>query len=111
MQEIKIAGNKTGLQVLIDEPPDVGLLHNDDFNVRASALDLTLSEHIQNYYKYKSRDKPKAKEGVGKKCHLPSLLYFLLRNPLTNPLFRGIILNRTNCSFNARVERYGHEKI
>lgn len=67
MQEIKIAGNKTGLQVLIDEPPDVGLLHNDDFNVWASALDLTLSEHIQNYYKYKSRDKPKGKEGVGKK--------------------------------------------
>ena len=23
MQEIKIAGNKTGLRVLIDEPPDV----------------------------------------------------------------------------------------
>lgn len=67
MQEIKIAGNKTGLQVLIDEPPDVGLLHNDDFNVWASALDLTLSEHIQNYYKYKSRDRPKSKEGVGKK--------------------------------------------
>ena len=67
MQEIKIAGNKTGLQVLIDEPPDVGLLHNDDFNVWASALDLTLSEHKQNYYKYKSRDKPKVKEGVEKK--------------------------------------------
>lgn len=66
MQEIKIAGNKTGLQVLIDEPPDVGLLHNDDFNVWASALDLTLSEHIQNYYKYKSRDKPQVKEGVEK---------------------------------------------
>ena len=67
MQEIKITGNKSGLRVLIDEPPDVGQLHDDDFNVWASALDLTLSEHIQNYYKYKSRDKPKAKEGVGKK--------------------------------------------
>jgi hypothetical protein len=66
MQEIKITGNKSGLRVLIDEPPDVGLLHNDDFNVWASALDLTLSEHIQNYYKYKSRDKPKVKEGVEK---------------------------------------------
>ena len=70
MQEIKIAGNKTGLRVLrvlIDEPPDVRQLHDDDFNVWASALDLTLSEHIQNYYKYKSRDKPKVKEGVRKK--------------------------------------------
>ena len=67
MQEIKISGNKTGLRVLIDEPPDVRQLYNDDFNVWASALDLTLSEHIQNYYKYKSRDKPKSKEGVGKK--------------------------------------------
>ena len=67
MQEIKITGNKSGLRVLIDEPPDVGQLHDDDFNVWASALDLILSEHIQNYYKYKSRDKPKSKEGVGKK--------------------------------------------
>lgn len=67
MQEIKITGNKSGLRVLVDEPPDVRRLHDDDFNVWASALDLTLSEHIQNYYKYKSRDKPKAKEGVGKK--------------------------------------------
>ena len=33
MQEIKIAGNKTGLRVLIDEPPDVGQLHDEDFNV------------------------------------------------------------------------------
>ena len=62
MQEIKITGNKSGLRVLVDEPLDVGLLHNDDFNVWASALDLTLSEHRQNYYKYKSRDKLKVKE-------------------------------------------------
>ena len=44
MQEIKITGNKMGLRVLIDEPPDVGQLHDDDFNVWASALDLTLSD-------------------------------------------------------------------
>ena len=67
MQEIRITGNKTRLRVLIDEPPDVRQLHDDDFNVWASALDLTLSEHIQNYYKYKSRDKPQVKEGVSKK--------------------------------------------
>ncbi len=67
MQEIKIPSNKTGLVLLVDDIPDVGQLHDDDFNVWASALDLTLSEHIQNYYKYKSRDKPKSKEDVGKK--------------------------------------------
>ena len=67
MQEIKIPSNKTGLVLLVDDIPDVGQLHDDDFNVWASALDLTLSEHIQNYYKYKSRDKPKVKEGVIKK--------------------------------------------
>ena len=67
MQEIKIPSNKTGLVLLVDDIPNVGQLHDDDFNVWASALDLTLSEHIQNYYKYKSRDKPKVKEGVSKK--------------------------------------------
>lgn len=67
MQEIKIVGNKTGLRVLIDEPPDIRQLHDDDFRVWASALDLILTEHVQNYYKYKSRDKSKGEEGVGKK--------------------------------------------
>ena len=64
MQEIRIQSNKTGLMLLVDETPNVRLLHDDDFNVWASALDLTLSEHIQNYYKYKSRDRPKSKEGI-----------------------------------------------
>ena len=49
MQEIKVKDNPSGLRVLIDEPPDVSQLHDDDFRVWASALDLTLSEHIQNY--------------------------------------------------------------
>ena len=68
MQEIKVKDNPSGLRVLIDEPPDVSQLHDDDFRVWASALDLTLSEHIQNYYKYKykSRDTPGSKEDVGK---------------------------------------------
>ena len=67
MQEIKIPSNKTGLVLLVDDTPDVGLLHDDDFRVWASVLDLILTEHVQSYYKYKSRDKPKNKEGVGKK--------------------------------------------
>ena len=67
MQEIKIASNKTGLTTLINEYPSVDQLHDDDFRVWASALDLILTEHVQNYNKYKSRDRPKKKEGVVKK--------------------------------------------
>ena len=72
MQEIKITGNKTRLRVLVDGTPNIVLLHDDDFSVWATSLDLLLSEHIQNYYKYKSRDRPKGKEGVVKKRHLTS---------------------------------------
>ena len=67
MQEIKLVSNKTGLTVLIDEFPKVEQLHDDDFRVWTSALDLILTEHVQNYHKYKTRDRPKSKEGVNKK--------------------------------------------
>ena len=66
MQEIKLESNKTGLKTLINEYPNVDLLHEDDFRVWASALDLILTDHVQNYYKYKSRDRPKAKKVLQK---------------------------------------------
>ena len=77
MQEIKIASNKTGLKILINEYPNVDQLHDDDFRVWAAALDLILTEHVQSYYKYKSRDRPKSKEGVAKKRHLGEGLIFV----------------------------------
>ena len=66
MQEIKLESNKTGLKTLINEYPNVGLLHEDEFRVWASALDLILTDHVQNYYKYKSRDRPKTKKVLQK---------------------------------------------
>ncbi len=61
MEEIKLASNQTGLRVLINGKPEVRQIHENDFGVWASALDIVLTEHIQNYYKHKSRGRPKAK--------------------------------------------------
>ena len=61
MEEIKLASNQTGLRVLINGKPEVRQIHENDFGVWAAALDIVLTEHIQNYYKYKSRGRPKAK--------------------------------------------------
>jgi len=66
LQEIQVPNNKTKLTVLINGVPDISKVHADDMTVWATVLDKTLTEHIENHYKRKARDRPE-KEKVSVK--------------------------------------------